>query len=136
MGRRICEFRFVSFLSRPRAAVIALISADTPRSFSCREGTIESSVPVGPGVFDVTLSGDHASTGMLAERNSERFSVLAHLCRYLSGGAFTFPVALSRDYLLMGRRAADMHMLFGMTIGFTAVFEAAMISLVVSNKCS
>jgi len=129
-------FGSFSFLSRPHAAVIALIGADTPRSFSRREGTIESSVPVGPGVFDVALSGNHASTGMLAEWNSERFSMLAHLCRYLSGGAFTFPVALSRDYLLIGRRAANTHMLFGMAVGFTTVFEAAMISLVVSDKCS
>jgi hypothetical protein len=72
---------------------------------------------------------------MLAERNSERFLMLAHLCRYLSGGAFTFPVALSRDYLLMGRRTANTHMLFGMAIGFKPVFETSKISLVVSDKC-
>jgi len=94
------NFGSFSFLSRSHAATIALIGADTPRSCSRREGTIESLVPVGPGIFDVALSGNHASTGMLAERNSERFLVFAHLSRYLSGGAFLFPVALSRDYLL------------------------------------
>jgi len=92
-------------------------------------------VTVAPGVFDVTLSGNHASTGMLAERNSECSSVLTHLRRCLSGGAFTFPVALTRDYLLMGRWAADTPMLFGMAIGFKPVFEASKISLVVSDKC-
>lgn len=72
------NFGSFSFLSRSLAATIALIGADTPRSFSRREGTIESLVPVGPGDFDVALSGNHASTGMLAERNSGCFRMLAH----------------------------------------------------------
>jgi len=46
MGHRIDEFRLVSFLSRPHAAVIALIGADTPRSCSCREDTIDTLIPV------------------------------------------------------------------------------------------
>lgn len=52
-----------------------------------------------PGFSTSPFRANHANTGMLAEWNSDRFLVLAHLCRCLSGGAFSFPVALSRDYL-------------------------------------
>jgi hypothetical protein len=73
MGRRIDEFRLVLVSVPVAAATFTHIGADTPRSFSRREGTIDSLLPVWSRLADVTLSGNHASTGMLAERDYESF---------------------------------------------------------------
>jgi len=73
MGRRIDEFRLVLVSVPVAAATFTRIGADTPRSFSRREGTIDALVPVASRLVDVALSGNHASTGMLAERDSESF---------------------------------------------------------------
>jgi len=101
MGRRIDGFRPVLVSIPVAAATTALIGADTPRSFSRREGTIDSLIPVHQEMIDVTLSGNHASTGMLAEEGSERY------CRVFSGRRFCplprFPVATFD----MGRRIVD-----------------------------
>jgi len=46
MGRRIDEFRLVLVSVPVAAATITRIGADTPRSFSRREGTIDTLIPV------------------------------------------------------------------------------------------
>jgi len=86
----------------------------------------------------VSTSSFRATTpapGCWRRETPNAFRCLRISSRYLSGGAFSFPVALSRDYLHMGRRTADTHVLFGTAIGFKPVFETSRISLVVSDKC-
>jgi hypothetical protein len=78
MGRRIDEFRLVLVSVPVAAATTARIGADTPRSCSRREGTIDTLIPVHL-VIDVTLSGNHANPGRLAERDSGR------ICRLFPG---------------------------------------------------
>lgn len=72
--------RFVSIPTA--AAVIARIGADTPRSFSRREGAIVTLIPVAHGYRCYPIPGNHASTGMPAERDTERN------CRLIPGGRF------------------------------------------------
>jgi hypothetical protein len=75
------SFGSFSFQSQSHAATTALIGSDTPRSFSRREGAIDPRLQLHL-VFDITLSGNYTSTGMLVERDSER------ICRLIPGSRF------------------------------------------------
>lgn len=95
MGRRIDEFRLVSFQSQSHAATITRIGADTPRSFSRREDTIDSRLQL-HRVIDVALSGNQASTGMLAEKDSERICRLIPDRRFCPLSHFRVTTFISR----------------------------------------
>jgi len=128
MGRRIeTSFGSFSFQSRSHAATIAHIGADTPRSFSRREGAIDPRLQLHL-IIDVTLTSNQASTGMLAKRDSER------MYRFFSDRRFYPRRTFARlpSYREADRRHA---ILFGMAIEFTPVFETRVLFLIVSNKC-
>jgi len=67
MGRRIDGFRPVLVSAPVAAATTAHIGEDTPRSFSRREGTIDTLVPVHL-VVDITLSGNQPAPGCWPRR--------------------------------------------------------------------
>jgi len=96
------NFGSFSFLSRPHAAAIALIGADTPRSFSRREGTIDSKIPVAPG-------GRRYPFGQPSQHRDAGGEELRTQLPVSSRQAFLSPVALSRDYLRYGEGIVSDH---------------------------
>jgi hypothetical protein len=125
MGRRIHEFRLVSFQSRPpQRSLLVSVRIHHVRSLVVKALSL-------PWyrlhlVIDVTLSGNHASTGMLAERDVER------ICRLIPDRRFHPSRTFAR---LPSYREADRRhtMLFGTAIEFPPA--KAGISLAVSSKC-
>jgi len=79
-------------------------------------------------VIDVTLSGNHASTGMLAEQDSE------HDCRLFSGRSLR-PLSVLRETTFISGGDRLHAMLFGTAIEFMPISRTSMFSLAVSSKC-
>lgn len=89
------SFGSFSFQSQSHAATTARIGADTPHSCSRREGTIDPRLQL-HRVIDVALSGNQASTGMLAKKDSERICRLIPDRRFCPLSHFRVTTFISR----------------------------------------